>query len=135
MDLPMKDIEIIVEAENAQKVLDALGAKGIKHKSVKDLEAIARMESTPKVEDGEGCCGDNEPESPSMLKKANNYRKTMTRWFKAGMPVVSLRVFAERLTVCGRCDSHKGYECTECGCPMDNKAKMNIDKLCELNKW
>lgn len=129
----MNQIEIIVETNNAQIVLDALGSKGIQYKSVKNLEAIARIKSNkPK---GEGCCGQGNKKSPSLLKKANNYRKTMTRWIKAGRPIVDMKTFAKRLIICGACKSLKSYECMECGCPMDTKAKMDIDKLCELNKW
>ena len=128
----MKDIEIIVEAENAQIVLDALEAKGIKHRSIKDLEAVARI-GKPK-ENSEGCCGQGK-KSPSLSTKAKNYIKTMARWTKAGRPIVGMITFAKRLSICGDCPSLKSYECTECGCPMDLKAKMDIDKLCELKKW
>jgi hypothetical protein len=127
----MKQIEIIVMAENVQEVKDALTARDIETRSIKDLEFIANNQ---KRDHSEGCCGQGK-KSPSMLKKAKNYAKTMARWIKAGRPIVELRELASRLSICGGCASLKGYECTECGCPMDSKAKMNIDKLCELNKW
>ena len=81
------------------------------------------------------CCGGGEKKSPSMLKKIKNYKETMVRWYEAGRPVVDMKEFVDRLAICGGCESLKEYECTECGCPMDKKAKMDIDKLCELNKW
>ncbi|MCK5602696.1 hypothetical protein KAR91_12520 [Candidatus Pacearchaeota archaeon] len=130
----MKDIEIIVEAENAQIVLDALEAKGIKHRSIKDLEAVARI-GKPK-ENSEGCCGQGK-KSPSLSTKAKNYIKTMARWTKAGMPKVDKATELARLNICSTCEAiaDDGWECTECGCPMKDKVEMDIEKLCELKKW
>lgn len=127
----MRKIEIVVMAENAQEILDVLKNNNISHRSVKDLEAIANIQ---KSDPSNGCCGQGK-KSPSMLKKAKNYTKTMTRWIKAGRLIVDMKTFATRCTICSTCESLKSYECMECGCPMDSKAKMNIDKLCELNKW
>lgn len=81
------------------------------------------------------CCGQDNKKSPSLRSKVKNYTKTMARWIKAGRPIVDMETFAKRLIVCGTCESLKSYECTECGCPMDSKARMDIDKLCELKKW
>ena len=84
----------------------------------------------------ESCCGGGKKKSPSMIRKARNYAKTMARWIKAGRPVVSLSALAQRLSICGKCESLiKDRECSECGCPMIVKAEMDIDRLCELNKW
>ncbi len=129
-----KRLEIIFETEkeiDAEGVIAALDSIGLQYKTMKRPD-VADLPKAPK---GKGCCGRGEKESPSMLKKIKNYKETMIRWYGAGRPVVSMRIFADRLNICAGCDSRKGYECTECGCPMDIKAKMDIDKLCELNKW
>ena len=62
-----------------------------------------------------------------MLRKARNYAQTMARWYKAGKPLADKKVVVERLEICRICDSLiKDWECSECGCPMMEKAKMGI---------
>ena len=81
------------------------------------------------------CCGGDE-KSPSMIKKARNYIETKIRWKKAGSPLVDIDAYIKRLTICSGCNHfNEKWECNKCGCPMIEKAKMDIDKLCELNKW
>lgn len=130
---PLKEIEIIALAENNQAILDALEAKDIQTISVKDTEATTRTKPN-KSKSKEPCCGQSK-KSPSMMKKVANFASTTKKWIKAGMPVVDIRELIKRLDICSSCDSLKEYTCMECGCPMDRKAKMDIDKLCELNKW
>lgn len=90
---------------------------------------------TEETREPKRCCDQGEKKSPSMIKKAKNYVITMKAWIKAGMPVVDITTLANRLSICGKCESLKDYECIECGCPMDAKAKMDMKNLCELNKW
>lgn len=128
-----KRLEVVFETDeevDPEGIRLALEDIGLRYKSLRRLD----VEGLPKAFEAKGCCGRGK-KSPSMVKKAKNYAKTMARWVKAGRPIVSVKVFADRLVICGGCESLKGYECMECGCPMDSKAKMNIDKLCELNKW
>ena len=134
-------IEIILVDDKEftiSEVAEKVRGTGLRFSRVQRIKEQKPLEispaTVPNSKPKDGCCGQSK-QSPSMIKKAKSYAKTMARWYKAGSPIVSLRVFADRLVVCGRCDSLKNYECTECGCPMDNKAKMGIDKLCELNKW
>lgn len=130
----IKRLEIIFETKeeiDAEGIISVLDSIDLKYKSMKRVE----LEGLPRVIKQEGCCGQGEKKSPSMLKKIKNYKETMIRWYTAGRPVVSVSVLADRLMICSGCSSLKDYECTECGCPIDTKAKMGIDKLCELNKW
>lgn len=127
----MERLELIFESEemfNAELVRETLSGLDLHYKSMKRIGI-----DPPKPP--KKCCGQGKKQSPPMLKKIKNYKETMVRWYKAGRPIVDIRELAERLAICGGCASLKGYECTECGCPMDNKAKMDIDNLCELNKW
>jgi hypothetical protein len=100
-----------------------------------DEARVVIHKDSPTPRPKSSCCGRGK-KSPPMLKKAKNYAKTMARWIKAGRPVVSMATLSHRLSICGGCDSLiKDRECSKCGCPMIEKAKMDIDKLCELNKW
>jgi hypothetical protein len=132
MGMSMRKIEIIAIAESQSKVVDVLKDANIRYLKVRDIEAVDRLAI---MSLNKGCCGQGKKKEPSLIKKAQNYTKTMARWIKEGRPIVSLRVLSERLLICSGCDSLQDYVCIECGCPMDTKAKMDIDKLCELNKW
>jgi hypothetical protein len=83
----------------------------------------------------EPCCGGGK-KSPSMLRKAKAYIKLMREWYKVGAPLVDKKIVIERLNICRVCDSLiKDWECSECGCPMMEKSKMDMKNLCKLNKW
>jgi len=103
-----------------------------------DMNAQEKKErpAQPMTKKKSSCCGQGEKKSPSMLKKAKNYTKTMAAWVKAGMPRVNMNTYANRLLVCSDCEELiKDAECSKCGCPMKDKAIMDMDNLCELNKW
>jgi hypothetical protein len=77
-------------------------------------------------------------EPPGLLRKAANYVIAQTSHFLAGSPKVSDSVYNDRLDICSRCEYFDLEErtCDQCGCPMDEKAKM-ADVSCPLKepKW
>jgi hypothetical protein len=132
MGLSMKIIEIIVEAENAQSVLEALECKNIKHRSIKDLEAIERLEANKSR--GEGCRG-GEKKSPNILQKGINLALASAEHLITGIKHVTPSVYLQRLEKCKGCDyRQEGFVCSRCGCYMGIKASW-AEQKCKENKW
>ena len=132
-------LEIVFESEdriNVEKVTETLKSSGLEYKSVSREKIGSLPKPLSKSQASrKGCCGQDK-QSPSLSKKAMNYAKTMARWIAAGKPIVAMKAYANRLLICSDCDSFiKDTECSECGCPMEFKAKMDLKGLCELNKW
>ena len=117
--------------------LEMFGKKDWQDSYTKVYAEMRKEDAKPKVKNPKSsCCGGGEKKSPSMIKKAKNYAKTMAKWMKAGRPKVSTAVYAERLGICATCgECIRDEECSICGCPMRDKAMMGLEKLCELNKW
>ena len=100
------------------------------------LDKIDRFKNGEKPKKKTSCCGQGEKKSPSLIKKAKNYTKTMAAWVGAGMPKVKMNTYANRLNICSTCEAIiNDSECSKCGCPMMDKAIMDMENLCELNKW
>lgn len=131
----MKQIEIIVEAENAQEVLEVLKAGDIEYNSVRDLKAIARVKLKAKSSNVEGGCGKGTRKSPSILQKGINFATALTEHIITGKKHVKPDEYMRRLSICKVCTSRlEGFVCAKCGCYMGIKASW-AEQKCKINKW
>lgn len=83
------------------------------------------------------CCSKNKDKAlPPLSKQIMSYAKNQALWVLAGKPVVSKDKFLRRLSICIKCDKlNNDWNCSECGCPMKEKAERDMKELCTLNKW
>lgn len=74
--------------------------------------------------------------SPGLFQKGLNYFRSLGSHILAGFPKTPEPVYMERLRICDTCDRRNpdSWECTECGCPMDEKAAW-AEQECPLKKW
>ena len=69
---------------------------------------------------------------PSVVMMGIHFAKAMTKWIRAGVPVVSKEEYIERRQVCAKC--HDGRACPVCGCQLWAKVALETEK-CPKGKW
>lgn len=77
------------------------------------------------------------PKAKDMIK---NFAGSMSRWARAGLPVVTKEQFDERFDKCKNCEHWNGSallgtgRCKLCGC--STKAKLHLaTEKCPIDKW
>tara|TARA_R100001463_G_scaffold79454_1_gene133895 strand:+ start:1403 stop:1726 length:324 start_codon:yes stop_codon:yes gene_type:complete len=75
-------------------------------------------------------------EPPPLKDQIVGFAKSFTKWVSEGAPLVTPKVYMERLTTCHVCPSFnkKQGRCLECGCMMEYKARMKTSE-CPKHKW
>ena len=81
-------------------------------------------------------------EEPSLLKKGINLSQYTWELMKyvtenpGKTLMVSDSVFDQRIEICKECEAFdaRKFQCNECGCPLQQKARMILD-ACPLDKW
>ena len=81
-------------------------------------------------------------EEPSLLKKGINLSQYTWELMKyvtenpGKTLMVSDSVFDQRIEICRECEAFdvRKFQCNECGCPLQQKARMILD-ACPLDKW
>ena len=77
---------------------------------------------------------------PTLIQKAKSVTYSALEWAKAGFPVVSEAVFAERRDICHACPFFNASaffgdgKCTKCGCDFSMKSRMATES-CPEGKW
>ena len=59
---------------------------------------------------------------PSVWRQTVNYAAAVARHAAAGLPKVSEQVYQDRLNVCALCTLLNAGRCSQCGCPVEDKA-------------
>tara|TARA_R110000824_G_scaffold23260_8_gene83776 strand:+ start:1033 stop:1281 length:249 start_codon:yes stop_codon:yes gene_type:complete len=77
---------------------------------------------------------EDEKKGPGKLKKAKNFGKAVVKHVAGGCKRVSLGKYAERLSICNKCEYKKEDECIKCGCILSKKAWWATED-CPENKW
>tara|TARA_R100000734_G_scaffold19149_1_gene18616 strand:- start:1742 stop:1978 length:237 start_codon:yes stop_codon:yes gene_type:complete len=74
--------------------------------------------------------------TPNIFKMAMTFIVEVFKFAKTGAEITDRATFAKRWSTCLTCDYflHKSSRCSQCGCFMKVKAKMNSAK-CPKNKW
>ena len=80
------------------------------------------------------CSDEDKPELPSMVRMATNFAKATAKYVASGKGMVSKDLHAKRLTICSLCTMRLGDRCTECGCPIVDKAVRAVES-CPLGFW
>ncbi len=72
---------------------------------------------------------------PSILKKAANFTKAVTKHAANGFKNVPEIVYNDRMDKCNNCDKLRDNgQCSECGCVVKIKAAWAREK-CPIDKW
>ena len=80
-------------------------------------------------------------EEPSLLELAKNFTTALTRWVKAGAPVVNEEVYRERISICETCEYWKPEarmglgKCSAPGCGCTKLKLWLKTERCPLGKW
>lgn len=80
-------------------------------------------------------------EEPSLLELASNFTTALTKWVKAGAPVVSEEVYRERSAICETCEYWKPEsrfglgKCSAPGCGCTKLKRWLSTEHCPMNKW
>ena len=70
----------------------------------------------------------------NILKLVKNFAIEVVKFTAAGAPIVTEKVFEERLKICNECEHISGDKCMKCGCTMSVKWKWGT-AACPINKW
>lgn len=73
-------------------------------------------------------------EELSSFDKLYNLTKSLILFLKSDLKEVTKKTYEARLAVCLLCDKNKKWECSECGCKLQIKAKW-ASETCPLQKW
>lgn len=68
-----------------------------------------------------------------LYRMAWNYANAVAKRFLFGGDVLD-EEYKKRLEICSDCSSRDGERCSECGCPIVDKAMWNTER-CPLKKW
>lgn len=80
-------------------------------------------------------------EEPSLLELARNFTAALTKWVKAGAPVVSEEVYRERYAICEACEYWKPEarlglgKCGARGCGCTKLKLWLSTEHCPIGKW
>lgn len=80
------------------------------------------------------CNPSDKPELPSLLTKAWNYAKALTKHELSGELKVSPELYEARLDTCATCPHRNDGQCSVCGCPLEKKAEWATED-CPLALW
>lgn len=56
------------------------------------------------------------------------------RWFRTGSVYATSETVKARLDQCVPCPFRESERCTQCGCPIVDKVRMNSE-FCPIDKW
>lgn len=73
---------------------------------------------------------------PSILEKIANFATAVTDHVLRGLPMVSDKIYKDRITICENCDRFDKERtlCKECGCYLPIKARW-AEQKCPIDKW
>ncbi len=80
------------------------------------------------------CNPEDKPKLPSLLTKAWNYAKAVTKHELGGEQKVSPELYEARLDACATCPHRNEGQCSVCGCPLEKKAEWATED-CPLALW
>jgi len=69
---------------------------------------------------------------PTKTQMIIHFSKAMTKWVRAGVPIVSKETYLKRRMLCAEC--HDGKTCPVCGCQLWAKAALETEK-CPNGLW
>lgn len=64
---------------------------------------------------------------PGYLEMAKNYAVSTAKYLAEGKPVTTPEQHSERVDICALCPLRTGDYCSQCGCPVDEKAARGTD--------
>lgn len=73
-------------------------------------------------------------QSLEWQKVLKQFATSMIKWTKEGLPTVTKQKHDERYNTCLSCDKYDNHRCSECGCVVYVKCKLETEH-CPTGKW